>query len=258
MFENVLIFTFGILPLILIIGLVCEYLLLRADTGPFKKIFHPLFFIGVIFHELSHAFMCLITRVPFKGISVSHRDEKTRRIKIHGSVKLREPYQGTLMQGFLIGFAPLLICAWVIYFCFNIAKKPVYDPIMRIIAGFICVSCILAIQPSRADMRIIRTSFHMARAYSWYQMFLLVSSFIITWLVVERFQIFFPYEFIYYFIIAIIYFILKYGFMAINRILYDLSHLNISRRPHLHFKRFMRYRHRPPKSYKIGVEEAQW
>jgi len=135
MVGEILLISLAIFPIAYLIGYTTEIILFRHDFGSFlNTLIRILFFIGVIIHELSHRLMCIITGIPAHNISVRYRPYP------HGSVSPKEPYQYTLMQGLLLGFAPLLIGTWCIHFLLVAAFNPWFHPVFRVFAGFCSVS----------------------------------------------------------------------------------------------------------------------
>ena len=216
MFGELFLVSLVILPFIWAIGYISLRLLARDLGSVGNTIINLFFFVGVIAHELSHRVMCAITGVPAHNTSVKYRDEKSGRAAPHGSVTPKQEYQLTFLQAFLVCFAPLLIGAWVIYFLLQVALSSSFDPIYRIIAAFCAISVLLASSPSNADLGSLKFGYQNDPQHSQYQIFLVVISFLISWLVVGMINIILPYEFFYYFIIIFFYIVLKYSFISLR------------------------------------------
>lgn len=240
MTGEIFLISLAIFPILYFIGYICDKILLIRDYGKiFKTILRILFFIGVIVHELSHRLMCALTGVPAHNLTVKYRPLP------HGSVTPKEPLQYTLLQGFLICFAPLLIGTWLIYFLLLATFNPLFHPISRIITGFSSFSILLTLAPSQADLRSIKRGFQNDPQHGLYQILLVILSFIMTWITVVVYHLRFPFEFIYYFIIILFYLVFKYSFILLRIILYRIR---FHRReiPHkIRSKRFARRRYRP-------------
>ena len=217
MFGEMLLIALGIFPCMYLIGYVNDRFLLSGELGKIGNTFiNLLFFVGVIIHELSHRTMCAITGVPAYNTRVKYRSENSGEAAPHGSVSLRQKFQMSFLQAFLVSFAPLLIGAWVIYFLLQVALSSSFDPIIRIIAVFCCISILIASSPSRGDLSFVKFGYQNDPQHGQYQIFLVILSFLISWLLVGSFNIIFSYEFFYYFIIIFCYIVLKYSFISLH------------------------------------------
>jgi 4-hydroxybenzoate polyprenyltransferase len=232
--------SLAVFPILYFIGYLCDKILYIRDYGRIMRtILRILFFIGVIAHELSHRLVCALTGVPAHNTTVKYRPRP------HGSVTPKEPLQYTLLQGFLICFAPLLIGTWLIYFLLMATFNPLFHPISRVITGFSSFSILLTLAPSQADLSCIKRGFQNDPQHGLYQIFLVLLSFIMTWITVVVYHLRFPLEFIYYFIIILFYVLFKYSFILLR-----ISYIRIMFRkgeiPHkIGSKRFARRRYRP-------------
>ncbi|MFX1478490.1 MAG: hypothetical protein ACFFCI_10180 [Promethearchaeota archaeon] len=246
MVGEVFLASLGVFPVMYVVGYAIENLLVRNDFGrAFNTIIKILLFIGVVAHELSHRLVCALTGVPAFNTSVKYRPIP------HGSVTLKQRFQYTLLQGFLIGFAPLLIGAWAIYFLILAAFNPFFHPLVRILAGFSSFSILLALSPSRVDLSSIQEGFQNDPQHGLYQIFLVGLSFLLTWIVVVVYHLRFPFEFLYYFIIIFFYIILKYFFILL-RVVIEKIRFRKGRPYHkIRYKRFARRRYGPkiPEKY---------
>ena len=214
MAEDLFMLSLLVFPVVLIVGYIIESLLRGKDLGPFTSFISILMFIGVVFHELSHYFLCLITRVPTKGVYIRLRYRG--HINPHGEVVPEYPYQITFLQAMLASLGPVLMGTWIAYFSLNAAMNPLLDPLVRIIAGLIVLSTLLASTPSPEDFRFISFGFSNDPKHSYYQIGLLTLSILLSWGVVNLFNLIFPIEFIYYFVIVGFYFTLKFSFIGVR------------------------------------------
>ena len=220
MFGNVLFNALLIFPFVYIIGYSLERLVFRQDLGRTgNMVVNLVFFVGVFVHEASHRIMDILVGVPSHNFRVKYRDENSSRASPHGSVTPKQPYQMTLLQGFLGSFAPLLFGAWIIYYLLLVAFSPIFDPVIRIIAGICTVSVFLTLSPSKGDLFFLKFSFQNDPTHGLYQLFLVALSFLFTWVVVGVYNILLPVEFLYYFIIVFFYVVFKYSFILM-RIIY--------------------------------------
>jgi hypothetical protein len=203
-------------PVVLFLGYVLEVSVVRRDLGPFNFIINILSYIGVLFHELSHYALCILTRVPAGRMFVRFRDGETGGVAPHGAVEVERPYQETFLQSILVSLGPLLIGTWIIYFSLIVAFSPLFHPLYRVIAGFLAFAILLASTPSGPDFRLMRLGLDNDPRHGVYQVFLLTLSILMSWVIVVVYRLFFPLEFFYYFIIIGWYVVFKYSFIALR------------------------------------------
>ena len=216
MFGQVLLIALAIFPIMYLFGFIVEMALFSRDMGRVANTVKNLvFFVGVIVHEFSHRSMCALVGVPADDFSVKYRS-KYGNASPGGSIRPREPYQMTLLQGFLVCFAPLLFGVWIIYYLLMVAFNPFFDPVIRVIAGICCFSVFLTISPSQADLSMIKFTLQNDPTHGCYQILLVALSFLFSLLVVGVYHIIFPVEFLYYFIIIVFYISLKYSFIGMR------------------------------------------
>ena len=216
MFGQVLLVSLFIFPFMYVFGLIVERALFSRDMGKAgNTVKNLLFFVGVIVHEASHRSMCAMVGVPAHEFSVKYRS-KYGDASPSGSINPRNPYQITLLQGFLVSFAPLLIGVWIIYFLLKVAFNPFFDPVIRVIAGICCFSVFITISPSQADLSMVKFTLQNDPSRGFYQIFLVGLSFLISWMLVGIYNIILPIEFLYYFIIIGFYIGLKYSFIGLR------------------------------------------
>jgi len=216
MVGDLFITSLVIFPFVLVVGYLVQNLLWGRDLGPFTIIVKILAFAGVFFHEISHYILMLLTGGSPQHIKVRLRNEDTGRVNPHGSVSLKRPYQETFLQAVLGGLGPVLIGAWIIYFSLQISLSSLFEPIFRIIAGLMVISVFIASTPSPQDFRLMKVGFNHDPRHSFYQLILVTVSILLTWGIVNLFNIFLPIEFLYYLIIILCYIILKYSFIGVH------------------------------------------
>ncbi|MHA1932482.1 MAG: M50 family metallopeptidase [Promethearchaeota archaeon] len=214
MVGDLFIVSLGVFPVVLFLGYVLEILVVRRDLGPFNFLVNILNYIGVLFHELSHYVLCLLTGVSAGRMVVRFRDRDTGQVAPQGAVQTTKPYQETFLQSILVSLGPVLIGTWIIYFSLDVAFSSLFHPIFRIIAGFLALAILLASTPSGPDFRLMRLGIDNDPRHSVYQLFLLTLSILTSWGVVVIFNISFPLEFFYYFIIIGGYIVFKYSFIG--------------------------------------------
>ncbi|MFX0135024.1 MAG: hypothetical protein ACFFDN_15390 [Candidatus Hodarchaeota archaeon] len=244
MIQEPLIF-FGIL----IISLIMSSFFLSDRAGPFRPVAMRLFFIGVIFHEVSHYVMSLVVgRIP-EGIRIKWRDEKYRYRSPHGAVKSGKPE--TFLQAIIISLAPLYISTWLIFFLwFGVVFNSAFNPVVRFIAGCICVSLFLTAAPSSGDIQMISKAFNEDPSHSWYQIFLIGISTFILWLFLTITHIIFFLDVFYYLAIAGIYLTLRFSFIGITRLIIKIQSRDFTRPSKVRFKQFSRKYYKPKKPWK--------
>ena len=209
MFEKVLEFTFFWLPIAFVIGYFLE-LVYQQTKGKYRTAFNVFAFIGVFIHEAAHAILCLITGVPVKRVEVNYRNKMTGITSPNGAVEPKRPRKISFIQSFLIGIAPLLVGVIVFFFSLEITLDMPAKPLYRIIAGVICFSLLLGVRPSTVDLKNIKVSFQNNPSKSSFQVILLCFSFGLVWFLVDSFAIDFPFEFIYYIFMGVVFMTLKY------------------------------------------------
>ena len=245
MAEDLFITSLMIFPTILVVGYLVQKLLWGKDRGPFTAIITILAFIGVFFHEISHAILSLLAGVPVERISVRLRNEETRRVSPNGFVETKKPCQSTFLQSFLIGLGPTLLGAWIFYFALEIALTPFIDPLYRILAGLMALSVLITSSPSPQDFRVMIWSFSNDSRYSLYQLILFLTSILFSWGTVIIFNINLPIEFLYYIIIIVWYIILKYSLIIVRWGINKIRSRYGNEKYRKHFRRFSRRTHKP-------------
>jgi len=244
-------------PIILIASYITEQILLRYNYGPFSKLIIILRFIGVAIHELSHFLMCLLVGIKPKEIKIKFRSEITNSPDPHGSVK-HNNHKQTFLQQALISLAPLIISTWLFFWSLMIALNSSYNPVIRIIASFFCLSLFLGATPSMPDLQNIWRTFKTDINYSLYQIFLVLVSGLIVWLFLTHYGINLILDLLFYILVGIMYYILKYFLTGINYLAYLVTARNKNHLQNIQYKSLIKQRFKPKKPYKLGNEEAHW
>lgn len=226
---------------------------IRKKLGPFKHIINVLAFIGVVVHEFSHFFMCKILGVSTAGIKVKFLSENSREASPHGYVAFK-PSKIYFMQYVFISLAPLYISTILFFWSLTVFFNPTFEDFIRVFAGIFCISLLLGAAPSSTDLRNIKISFKNDPRYALYQIGLLFLSGILVWAITFYYNIILPFDFLYYIIIGIIYFAIKYLFQGIRKLIHTFP----TGIPRIKRRAFLRRRSKPAKLHQLGIEEPHW
>ena len=254
MFETIVILIW--FPIILVTSYFIKKILLTHDIGPFKSLINTLRYIGVAVHEISHFIMCLIVGIRPTGIEIKLKDEMTRETAPHGAVFFGSRSY-TFLQHALIGLAPTIVSTWLFFWSLEIVFTQRFDPLIRISAGFFCLTLLLGAAPSVPDFSNIGRSFKQSPKYSCYQIFLVVLSGFMVWCILLYYEIII-YDLLYFILVGIGYTVLKYSFKGIKIFLYTIYSKDRRSSSGRNFKKFTQKRFKPSKPYKLGKEEAHW
>lgn len=203
----------------ILVSVVVSYILFHYTPEPLSKIIEGLAIIGLIFHELCHIFLCIISRVPIENAVLIKKLKAENNVTsgYYGEVKVSE-YKISFLQAFLVSFAPLYLSFWLFFILLNFLIENRVTPLIFFLSIFTMISITLYAAPSFADLSVIPKAFESNPSHSSYQILLIAISVLITWLLLTayRFQPF--HEIIIYLIIAGIYFVVKYSFIIIRKI----------------------------------------
>jgi len=244
MIEELLIFL-GILICSLVIGNIA---LKESYSGPFYHIAIRLAFVGVVVHECCHYVMNLAVGIRPEHIEIRWREEKTYRRNPHGSVQSKPR---NFLQAFVICLAPLYISTWLIFLSITVMLSSQFDVLLRIFAGFFAVSLLFGAAPSNQDFNNIPRAFGYDPLHSLYQLVLIGVSALILWGILVSTKVVFFLDVFYYLSIAGIYLILKFSFIAIDKIFDKIASRDYTKPRKTKFRKLKRRRYKPKKPPKI-------
>lgn len=234
---------------ILLISLIMSSFLTSDRAGVLKPIALRICIIGVFFHELAHYLMSLAVGKMPDSFNVKWKKEDNEIKYIHGWIHLEKP--PSFLQTVIISFAPLYVSTWLIFLLwFGVIFNPSFNPIIKTIAVFICISLLLTASPSKGDLQYITYSFKKDPSYSGYQILLICISVLTLWLFLLFTHISFILDFFYYVAIAALYLMLKFTFIGIRKISMKVQSRNFKQPEKIKFNRFSRQHYKPKKPWK--------
>ncbi len=231
---------------VLLISLAMSHFFLGEKAGVIRPIAFRLFYVGVIFHELSHYITCLMVGIKPEQIKIKWRNEKFGSRSPHGSVRYSK--FPTFLQALVSGIAPLCFSTWFIFgLLYGVVLNSMFNPIIRFIAGFLMVSLFLAAAPSTGDFQMITRSFRENTSHSWYQVFLVSVSACILWIILVFTHTIFFLDIFYYFAIAGIYLAIKFSLIGSKKLIVHASNRNYSKPPKVKMRPFTHKHYKPKK-----------
>ncbi|NVM34415.1 MAG: hypothetical protein HWN81_02390 [Candidatus Lokiarchaeota archaeon] len=239
MLEELIVFF-----IVLILSLLAKSIVKKEKLGAFYPFVLRLRFIGVAVHEFSHYIMNLAVGIKPEGIKINWRVKETRERNPHGMV-ITKPR--SFLQGVLICLEPFYVSTWLVFLSLTVMFSSRFNPILRIIAGLFCISLILGAAPSGPDFNNIPKTFRKDPHNSLYQIFLLLLSGVILWIISLYTQMLFFLDVFYYLAIAGLYLSLKFSFLGIHRVITKLSSRDFKKPAKIKFKRFTRPLYKPKK-----------
>ena len=224
------------------------------DYNQLNFIKYTIGIVGVIIHELSHLIAAIICGLRPKGFGIRLRSPATGQISPNGYVSLSVKGK-SLLQSFICSLAPLFVGTWLFLNLIPVILSSEYDILIRILAGFICISLLFGMNPSKADLRLIKLTYLNDVRYSWYQIFLIVLSGFLIWAILFVFQINLLLDLFYYLLVGLCYYFIKYSFKGINILYYAITQKNTK---HFNYKNYTRQHFKPTNPKKLGIERAHW
>jgi hypothetical protein len=218
----------------------------KQKLGIVHSIFLRLNFIGVVVHEISHYIMNLLVGIKPESIGIRWRNKQTHERNPHGWVKSKPR---SFLQASLICLAPLYISTWLCFWLLQVSFDSNFTPVLRIIAAIFSVSVILGAAPSGTDFNNIPRAFRDDPFNSLYQIFLILISGTILWLILNITQVVFILDFFYYMAIAGLYFALKYCILGGKTITRIILSRNFGKPSKVRIKKDLRRQYKPKKPH---------
>ena len=244
----------------LIFSIVFSYVALKYIGPPFSGIIQVLTVVGIVIHELCHLAMCVVTRSPIEHITLIKKIDyrEGQRSGYYGEIQTQEE-RISFLQAALISLAPLFISFWLFFTLLEMLTTTQVHPVVFIVSVLIMVSISLTAAPSFADLVIIPKAFLNDPQYSWYQIFLLFISALITFAIFATYKLQEIHYVVFYLIVTGFYVGFKYGFRFISILLHKNTFFEKKHSKKRKFKKLARRRHRPEKerlhySYKDLLE----
>lgn len=241
------------------------YMIRRALPSPFHKITEIVMILGVIIHEMCHILVCILTNAKIESVSLVERFKIDRResgdrikYKYGGNVQIDEEKRLTFFQAFLIAFAPVYIGFWIFFFLLDIFLHGNLDMLEAFFVVFVMCSIILGVPPSFQDLKMIGVAIKRDSVYSLYQIILVVVSVLILWGGMYFFEWHFFHEIIFYFLVGLTYYILRYSLKGIRSLHQHFTTRNRTLPKHISPRNPYRKRVRPEKRKKDRIERCQW
>jgi len=243
MFEEIP-FIFGFM----MFSVILSYLAFKCVPPPYSEIIKGLALAGIVFHELCHYFMCIVTRSPIEKVTLIKKLDfkEEQRLGYYGEVKI-QAHRISFLQAVLIGLAPLYLSFWLFFFLLEILVYSQVEPIIFFVFILIMISISLSAAPSFADFLIIPKTFLNDFNHSMYQVLLIGLSFLLTFTTLAIFNLQGFHEFFVYLIVAGFYFGFKYGFRISVNLLYKNRSIAKTLSNRNNFRRYSRRRHNPEK-----------
>ena len=192
-----------------------------AHTPGYKAVFNVIAFVGVFIHEVAHYIMAILLGVKPGKFRVKFKSENGERVAPHGSIENPESERNSVLQIFVVAFAPMLVSTFLFMFCIDIIFNIQTLLLVKVVAVVFAGSLLIGLEPSGQDVKVVGYSFKRDPRYSVYQIFLLVLAGVLLWLFIDLYLIIFPFEVMYYIayfiVLTFFYFTLKGTFWMFGR-----------------------------------------
>lgn len=218
-----------------------------------KAYFKILGVVGILFHEMSHFLMCIITGVKSSKMKVYYKSQ-------HGFVQIDPTERMTFLQAALIGIAPLVFSSYAAYGMFYIMFNMDIELIYKLLAGICFLSLLLGAKPSNTDFKNIGWGFKDDSLYSLYQIFLVIISGVLVYVIVYFTELYLPFylTFLYFIFTGILYYILKYLFIGVRKFYMWVKSKITSHNISDYSRDLYRKRVKSEKKVKETIERGQW
>lgn len=204
----------------LLFSIIVSYLLLTYISEPYKKIIVGLMVVGIVIHELFHILMCLITNTPVESVKLLEKIKTEegpgyKKYEFNGMVTIKNDKGTSFLQAVLVGVAPLFFSFWLFFLLLDQIIHPTNE-IIFFTCFFIIISIIFSAAPSSEDLKCIPRAFSENVGYSMYQIFLLMLSILLVWLIIPVLKQPDIHEIFIYLLIGTFYYIWKYGIKLVS------------------------------------------
>lgn len=192
-----------------------------AHTPGYKAVFNVIAFVGVFIHETAHYTMAILLGVKPGKFRVKFRSEIGGEVAPHGSIENPESERNSVLQIFVVAFAPMLVSTFLFMFCLDLIFNIQTLLLVKVVAFVFAGSLLIGLEPSGQDVKVVGYSFKRDPRYSIYQIFLLVLSGALIWMFVDLYIFVLPFEVLYYIayflILTSFYFALKGAFWIVGK-----------------------------------------
>ena len=260
MFEEIIIMIGFVL-----FSIVISHVLLFSIPRPLNKFFRALSLFGIVFHEICHILMCIITNTSIESVKLLEKTktgkEKTDFKYIYnGHLVFGGKKKLTFLQAVLVGLAPMIFSFYLFFFLWDLLLNPSVDVLFIFLILTAMISIVLSAAPSSADLLCIPQAFKADISHSIYQLFLLILSITTGWIIIVAQDLTFFLEIIAYLLIMVIYYFWKYSFKGIKmacKLVFSRGEIQVINEK-IKYKRYTRCRREPPSGKKLGIKESPW
>ncbi|NVM54284.1 MAG: hypothetical protein HWN66_11335 [Candidatus Helarchaeota archaeon] len=170
----------------LVFSIIISQLMLKYVPSPFDKLITVFMVVGIIIYEFFHLVMCFIANTPVSSVKFLEKFKTEgpgyKKYEFNGSLTIKKEEEISFLQAILVGLAPLLLSFWLFFFLLEqLTHLP--NPILFLIYLFIMFSIVFSAAPSSQDLKCIHLAFSANPEYSAYQIFLLILSIFLVWLI---------------------------------------------------------------------------
>lgn len=201
----------------LLLGIALQYIAGRSSNSFFRTVYSVAFFVGVVFHEISHFLMCFILRVPVERINI--RFYSDNRVNPHGYVSLRDLDALSFGKASLIAFAPLFFTSYLFLTLLFFLSTLILPLWAFVLLGVISFSLVVGSVPSTEDLKVVTRSLVRNPFLSLYEIILFFSCFLVCLVLEVNFGVFFNIDLFFYISVFACYIVLNFVFKGIARLI---------------------------------------